>query len=249
MSMVSLTHMYGRLGFGWPGNSAGSLDCYCPFGGLETLPTFLTSGKLVAGVDFNDIILLGVLLTIILVFSSGFCSYLCPLGSVSEWIYKLRKLIFKKEIRVSKKLSSILSWGRYLVLAFLLIMTTVKGYLVFTQVDPYRALLHFGHEWTPTLWVVMMSLLVLSLLFERPFCNYLCPLGGAIGAVSCASLTKVKRNEKSCIDCKKCDSVCPMNLTPSRKVELHRCIMCGKCVAVCPVDNTLNIEFAGKAWK
>ncbi len=250
VSMIALTHMYGRTaGFGWPGNSAGPIDCYCPFGGLETLPQFLMKGQLIGGTDFNDIILLGILVIMILIFAGGFCGYLCPFGSISEWVYKIRKSIFKFEIKIPLKLSSILSYLRYATLILILVITTVKSSLVFAQIDPYRALMHFGRDWTPPMIIMLLSILVLSLLFERPFCNYLCPLGGVIGAVSTVSLTKVTREPSSCTNCKMCDKVCPANLTPSGKLELHRCIMCGKCVTACPVDGALNITFAGKVWK
>ena len=250
VGMISLTHMYGNLrGFGWPGSSAASLDAYCPFGGLVSLPSFIGSGQLPRGADFNGIILLGALIILVLLFGGGFCGYLCPLGSVSEWLYKIRAKLLPFKLKLPAKIARYMSYFRFAVLVFLLTMTTIRGYLVFTQVDPYRALMHFGHEWTVAIWIFILIWFIPSLLINRPFCNFLCPLGFVIGGVSTISMTKIRRDGYKCISCGKCDEVCPMYLTPSGDLEYHRCIMCGKCVSECPVDGALNVEFAGRVWK
>ncbi|HOO96915.1 MAG TPA: 4Fe-4S binding protein [Caldisericia bacterium] len=254
VSMISLTHMYGYTnGFGFPGNAAGPLDCYCPFGGVETLPTFIAGGGtngIVGGANFNDLLLLGALLLITVIFAGGFCGYLCPFGTLTDWIYKIRRLIFRREIKLHPRISFYLSFIKYFVLVALVTQATYHGFLVFSEFDPYRAFFHFGRDWTPLMIYVMLGVLVVSLLFERGFCNYVCPLGAVVNIGSLATLTKIKRNESSCTSCGLCDDACPMNLDVSGKLPYYRCIMCGECVEACPQgDESLSVTFAGEVWK
>lgn len=257
LSMISLTHMYGtKLGFGWPGNSAASLDQYCPMGALETLPT--TLGKLgsgsfsfIGGTGFNDLLLLAVLLIITILFAGGFCGYLCPFGAMFDWIYWLRKRIWKKDIRLNPKLSSIMSNMRYVTFAAILITTTILGTLVFATFDPYRAFFHYGFELTWLMILFMGVAIISSLVVERFACNYICPLGGFVGVVALAGMTKVSKSKqkgRECTSCGLCDAACPCNLTPSTHIEARRCILCAKCVDACEISNSLVFTFAGKEW-
>lgn len=246
VTFLSTTHMYQ-----WPGTQAGFLDAYCPMGGLEILPTFIGTGRIVLHSSFNDIMLLGVLILVTLIFGSAFCGYLCPFGTIQEWLFKLRTLLVKANVTLKGKLATGLSYIRYLVLVALMIQTTVKGpdvTLPFTNLDPYRALFHFGREMTPLLWIILICVLAVSLVWERGFCSYLCPLGGFIGTVNLAAFTRITNDSKSCTNCGQCDQACPLGLTPSGKLEHTRCIMCGKCVDACELTGSLKVTFAGKAW-
>jgi polyferredoxin len=245
LASISTTHMYR-----WPGTSAGPLDAYCPMGGLETLLPFVTSGQIVQGTNFNAILLLGALTILVLIFSGGFCGYMCPFGTVLEWVYKIRKLFWKKTIRLPNKLSSALSYARYGVLILIVLITfAIDTELHFAHIDPYRAFFHFGREMTTELWIVLGVIFGLSIVLERGFCAYLCPLGGYVGLVSLAGFTKIKNNGEKCIDCKLCDRACPVNLTPSGKLEHHRCIMCFRCVDACIGTKSLCVSLADKEWR
>jgi polyferredoxin len=258
ISGISLTHMYGaKFGFGWPGQSAASLDQYCPMGALETLPTLiggLAKGQFtfIGGTGFNDLILLGVLLISIILFSGAFCGYLCPFGAAFDILYKLRKLIWKKDIRISPRLATIFSYMRYVTLVALMVTTALVGYLIFTTFDPYRAFFHYGNELTWLTILFMSTAIISSLVFERFACNYICPLGGFVGIVSLAGMTRIvktKDDGHKCTDCGLCDKACPANLTPSKTLDHKRCYMCSKCVDACVVSESLVFSFAGKEWR
>jgi len=245
---ISLTHMYR-----WPGSSAGSLHVYCPMGGLETLPSFVAGGQITLGTNFNDLILLGILVLVTVIFGGGFCGYMCPFGTVQEWLYKLRKLFFKKDLRLPLKVSSILSNIRFVTLIMIILVTFLRGvqtFIPFASVDPYVIFFHFGRETTTPDFVLLLTILLFSLILERGFCAYLCPLGGFVGLMSFGSLTRISKTNDKCISCSLCDKACPVNLTPSGIFEIHRCIMCGRCVDACPDKiATLEYTFAGRSWK
>ena len=100
---------------------------------------------------------------------------------------------------------------------------------------------------------VGLAILVLSLLgsivYDRFFCKYLCPMGAFLGAISRASLFKVRRNAATCTNCKACDKVCPVNVDVStvEVVNDAECINCNECVNVCPVQETLTVSTGGVA--
>ena len=52
---------------------------------------------------------------------------------------------------------------------------------------------------------------------------------------------RIKAKAESCIDCKKCNSKCPMSIdvnaaVKTGSVKSYDCILCGECVDVCPKD-------------
>ena len=51
-----------------------------------------------------------------------------------------------------------------------------------------------------------------------------------------------KKNEDTCIGCKKCDKACPMNIGVSihEQVRNGQCINCFECINACPVEGTLK---------
>ncbi len=247
LTSIVTTHMYN-----WPGAQAGPIDAYCPMGGLEALPTFVTTGIVTRGTNFNSILLLGVLLVLTIIFGSGFCGYMCPFGTLQEWLYKLRRLFVRRDLRLPNRLSSQLSYIRFFVLVAIMVVTYAHGpdhVLPFISVDPYRAAFHFGAEMDIAKWLVLGGVFILALVLERGFCAYLCPLGAFVGTAHLAALTRVQKNANSCNDCGQCDAACPVNLTPSGKLEHHRCILCQRCIDACQFGDSLKLSFAGKAWE
>jgi len=55
---------------------------------------------------------------------------------------------------------------------------------------------------------------------------------------------RVRRNENTCIHCKACDQVCPVNILIESGVDVKssECINCHECVNVCPVKDTLFVS-------
>lgn len=73
------------------GGAPADVEAYCPFGGLQSLVTYLNSNTLACSMSIVQI-MMGVTLAIgVILFSKLFCGYLCPLGTVTEWMAVLRK--------------------------------------------------------------------------------------------------------------------------------------------------------------
>ncbi|MBN2365581.1 MAG: 4Fe-4S dicluster domain-containing protein [Calditrichaeota bacterium] len=107
-----------------------------------------------------------------------------------------------------------------------------------------------------TFWVLVL-LILFSVLIPFFWCRYLCPYGALLGALSWLSPFKIRRNEKSCIDCMKCSKVCPAGIHVHQKNTIwsDECHACLNCVHVCPVKDTLflserfrKLKLTGKSY-
>lgn len=229
--------------------SDASLHAICPFGGVATVYEFAATGDFIQKIHSSSFILMILAFITAILFGAIFCGYICPFGSFQEWIGKLGRKLFTKRYNrfVPRKLDRVLRYLRYAVLAMVLYQTAVAAKLVFQTVDPYYALFNFfTGEVAVTAYIVLGVIVVLSLFIERPWCKYLCPYGALLGLFNKVRIFKIRRNKNTCIGCKKCDMVCPMNIEVSGKevVRDHQCISCHKCTSEvsCPVKDTVTIS-------
>lgn len=229
--------------------SDASLHALCPFGGVVTLYNLFTLGTLIKKIHMSSVILMSVIFILAVLFGPVFCGWVCPLGSAQEWVGKAGRKIFKNRYNsiVPKKIDKILRYLRYGVLIWVVYITSISGYLIFDKVDPYNALFSFwSEEAAPFAIAVLVVTLVLSLFTERPWCKYACPYGALLGITNKFRIFKIRRNDSSCISCRKCDRSCPMNIevSSSDTVRDLQCISCFECTSErsCPVDNTVDLQ-------
>ena len=225
------------------------VDALCPFGGIETLWTLISSGVFVKQIAASSLILLGVVLVIAVVFRRSFCGSICPLGALQELFGKVGKAIWRrKRPQVPAAIDRPARYLKYVVLVVAAVWSWQAAELVIRPYDPWVAWMHLSSAEVLTSFSVGLGVLVVSIVgsivYERFFCKYLCPMGGFLGAISRFSLFKVRRNEPTCIDCGLCDKACPVNIKVSQVavVESPECINCNECVNACPVKDTLQVS-------
>lgn len=78
---------------------------------------------------------------------------------------------------------------------------------------------------------VFLGLMVIA---SRPLCRLFCPLGAIYALTARLSLSGMKIDPAACIDCAKCDKVCPMELDVRKEIGGAECITCGDCKLACP---------------
>lgn len=179
----------------------------------------------------------------------GFCSWLCPVGFISEI---LSRLGVKAQVSVKpwKWIDYPLRSLKYIILAFFvyaIVFMPVNSLLMFiigdyNLISDVKMLHLFSFDDRMT-WSVIGILALLTLLVKNFWCRYLCPYGALLGLFSMASPMAVRRNKMTCIDCGLCDEACPAFLKVSEltAVRSAECLSCQQCVAVCPVNDCLQL--------
>jgi polyferredoxin len=233
ISNISIRHMlYGN----GPGGSM-SIHSYCPLGGFETLFTLISSGNFLAKTTPFNLTLFIVIVVSVFLFGRSFCGWVCPFGSVIEWLGRLgRKASFDVK-NIPPTVDRLLRSAKYLILALIVFGTYSTGRMVFAEYDPYPALFHFG-VWTEvsSAAIVILALTLISSVFvERGWCRYACPLGAITAIFAKFSIPKVATNSSTCVGCRTCsDNKCTMGI---KKHQLENnnleCVMCLRCVEDC----------------
>ena len=94
--VISINHTLVEAGSGIPFLASASLHSLCPFGGVVTIYQFATVGTFVQKIHESAFVLMIIAFLIALLFGPAFCGWICPLGTVQEWVGKLGKKLFKR---------------------------------------------------------------------------------------------------------------------------------------------------------
>lgn len=250
---IAINKSLAETGSGIPFLSEASTHALCPFGGVVTLYNLITLGTFIQKIHMSSVILMSIIFILAILFGPVFCGWVCPLGSMQEWIGKLGRKIFKQKFNhfIPSKIDNILRFLRYGVLIWVVFVIAKSGQLLFANVDPYNAMFTFwsGEVAVPAVIILIITLLS-SLFIERPWCKYACPYGALLGLSNKIRILKIRRNADTCISCKKCDQNCPMNIPISNHdvIKHHQCISCFECTSErsCPIDDTVIMATSSK---
>ncbi|MBP1756381.1 MAG: hypothetical protein H6Q59_2779 [Firmicutes bacterium] len=238
------------------GGKAPSTHALCPFGALESLYTLLFTGSFIQKIYSGTVVLLILTVIIAILFRRSFCGLLCPFGALQELFGKIGRRILKKQFIMPAFIDKPLRYLKYLILLLTVGMAWYYGTLWMAPYDPYSAYTHLS-AFTDTIeedplaiigFLVLVVTLAGSFIYDRFFCKYLCPVGALYGIIGRLSPTKIERNADLCVNCKKCNKACPVNIDveKSLKITSAECINCNECVLVCPKKGALEIKTAGK---
>jgi len=227
------------------------VEAFLPISALVGLKAWIATGIFdqihPAGlVIFLAAIILSVLL------KRTFCSWICPIGTLSEGMAKIGKMVFGRNFTIPKWLDYLLRSLKYIILFFFIsiIFFGMSGAdaASFLQ-TPYNMvsdvkMLKFIQNLGAFGMSVIGILVVLSILYENFWCRYLCPYGGLLGIFSIFSPFKITRNLTSCIQCGKCTKSCPnqISVEQANRVWSPECTGCLNCVQQCPVKETLTFQ-------
>jgi polyferredoxin len=185
------------------------------------------------------------------IFRKSFCGWLCPVGTVSEYLWRLGRQTFGRNFRLPRKLDLALRSLKYLLLALFLyavVSMSVPSILAFLE-GPYGIvddvkMLNFFRFLGLTGGIVVAGLVLASVFVQNFWCRYLCPYGALMGLASLASPLRIRRDVSACIDCGKCAKACPSALPVDRLVTIRsaECIGCLECVAECPAAGALMMS-------
>lgn len=225
------------------------LNCYscpgavgsCPIGALQAVvgsPKYQFSFYVI-----GIITLFGILLGRLI------CGFLCPFGWIQDLLYKIPT----RKIKVPLKIDKPLRYLKYIVL-FLTITLPIFIVNAYGMADPFfckwicpagtleggipllfmneqlQKMIGFLFHWK---FLLLISILLACIFISRFFCKYLCPLGAFYGLLNRFSIYQIQLNQTKCTGCKKCNTVCPVTIDVTQKINSAECIRCGKCKASC----------------
>ena len=227
------------------------LNCYscpaasgaCPIGSFQAV---VGSSKFRFSYYITGfLILLGVLLGRVI------CGFLCPFGWFQELLHKIPTK------KLSTKKLKPLTYLKYVVL---LVMVVLLPMLLTNQLgmgDPFfckylcpqgvlegaiplslasagiRSALGSLFTWKLS---ILIAVIVLSVVFYRPFCKWLCPLGAFYALLNKVSLFQMQVDKSKCVSCGKCAKACKMDVDVTKTPNHTECIRCGMCIRACPTD-------------
>lgn len=237
-------------GQGWRVSRPPGVEGWLPIASLMNLKRFVLTGEMSA-IHPAGVWLIGLFLVLSLVLPKSFCSWICPIGLVSEALAEFGRILFGRNLRLPRWLDMPLRSLKYLLLGlFLYAIGTMSVRAIAGFLDgPYGIvadvkMLDFFRRPSLTTVLVVLTLVLLSILTRHFWCRFLCPYGALLGLVGLASPAGVRRDPETCVDCSKCSRACPSYLEPARKrrVRSPECSSCAQCVAACPVEGALELQ-------
>lgn len=227
------------------------LNCYscpaasgaCPIGSFQAVVGSSRFGFSYYITGF--LILLGVLL------GRFICGFLCPFGWLQELLHKIPSK------KLSTKKLKPLTYLKYIILLLAVVLLPALAVNDVGMGDPFfckyicpqgvlegaipLSLVNEGiRAALGTLFVqklfILIAVVALSILFYRPFCKWICPLGAFYALLNKISLLEIKMDEQKCVSCGKCAASCKMDVDVRKTPNHAECIRCGKCITACPAE-------------
>ena len=226
------------------------VEGWLPIAGLMNLKYFLATGR-IPFLHPAAMFLLVSFLAISILFRKAFCSWLCPIGTLSEGLWEFGRRMFGNWV-LPRWADLPLRSLKYILLTFFLyaIAGMSAGSIDAFLSSPYGLvadvkMLHFFQHLTEGAAFTLGALLVLSIFLQNFWCRYLCPYGALMGLAAIFSPTKIRRDEERCIDCARCAKACPALLKVDKLISIQsaECTGCLECVAVCPAEGALQMYF------
>jgi polyferredoxin len=226
------------------------VEAWLPIAALMKLKAFVLTGELPV-VHPAGLFLLVAFLAIALLYRKAFCSWICPIGTLSEWLWQWGQAVFGRTFALPR-------WFDIPLRSLKYILFGLFAWVIFTMPVPeIQAFLHtpyglisdvkmldFFRRMGQATAITLMVLIVLSVFVKNFWCRFLCPYGAMLGLVALVSPARIRRNADACIDCSKCAKACPAGLPVARQLSIAsaECTACMSCVAACPAVGALDLS-------
>jgi len=172
-----------------------------------------------------------------------FCGWVCPYGALTEIVFKVGEKLHIPSYELPDRIHEPLRFLRYGILGVLVAVFLWDSILAerMAEIEPFKSTFlvpAWTRHWSYLAWWVV--LLGLSVVNYRPFCRYLCPLGGGLALMS--SFRKYGPQRRVfCTNCKICTRSCESRaFRTDGTIDPRECLSCLDCEAtyrnpnVCP---------------
>ncbi len=242
----------------WFADRPAGVEGWLPLASLMNLKVLALGGG-ISRIHPAGTFLLIAFLAMSLLFRKSFCGWICPVGTISEYLSKPGRKLFRRNSslrpaftgRLPRAADIALRSVKYILLAFFLFAVATMPVLAIRQFldSPYGVIddvkmLNFFREIGLTGVIVLTVLVAGSVAVQNFWCRYFCPYGALMGLVSMFSPLRIRRNADLCIDCAKCAKACPAALPVDRLVTIKsaECLGCLECVSACPAEGALFLS-------
>lgn len=178
-----------------------------------------------------------IIVTVLLWGRGLFCGWLCPFGSLQHLMLKLGGLLGLKRWQklLPKPLHDKLRWIKYAIFFGLIGISLVSMETAehLAEIEPFKTTFLVG-VWNRTwpFWIFIGAILGLSLLSERPYCKYLCPLGAGLALPGKFRLSGLKRKAE-CSTCHACAAGCGSHAINGKgEIDQMECMLCLDCMVM-----------------
>ncbi|HWR58003.1 MAG TPA: 4Fe-4S binding protein [Thermodesulfovibrionales bacterium] len=236
-----------------------SVDAFLPISGLMSLKFFLFTG-IIEPLHPAAFFMFVAIVIVSLLMKKGFCGWICPVGTLSQFFWMTGEKVFGRNFRMEKYTDGTIRSIEYILMALFLFVIGIamvpNMMVLFFITDYYKtADVRTMNVFTQMSVITLCVLVIvggLSLVYKNFWCRYLCPYGAFLGLLSCASPVKIKRNNENCIHCRACSNSCPSLLDVEQKelISSPECFSCMTCLSSCPSRDALHITLkTGKVRK
>jgi polyferredoxin len=225
------------------------VEAWLPIAALMNLKAFILT-RTVPEMHAAGMFMLIAFLAISWMYRKSFCSWICPVGTISEWLWQGGEAVFGRTFALPRWADVPLRSLKYVLFglfAYVVVTMPVPEIRAFLG-SPYGLvadvkMLNFFRFMGQTASIVIGLLLVLSVFIKNFWCRFLCPYGAMTGLVALVSPTRIRRDPVTCIDCAKCAIACPAGLRVDSLLSVRsaECTACMACVSVCPAAGALDL--------
>lgn len=215
------------------------------FNGVKYLSTQIGLGNAIELTSF--VVQLAAVLALTVMFGRFFCGYACAFGTLGDYLYNgfefLRRRTAISRPTFPPKLVKVLSLLKYLVLAGICAACFAGVWASVSSDSPwvaFAAILAGSLEGIgPVALGLLVGVVILMILRERSFCQFLCPLGAVFSLMPVLGFSEFSRTRAHCAkSCGRCHAACPVDIWPDGDSADHgECISCGRCADMCPMAN------------
>lgn len=243
-------------GSAWTVSRSPGVEGWLPIAGMMNTKYFLMTGEIPRIHPATMFLFIAFLLSSI-VFRKAFCGWLCPVGTLSEYLWKFGRSTFKRVFTLPRWLDLGLRSLKYVLMGLFLYAVLSMPPRAIQQFleSPYGLvadvkMLNFFRYMGTGAAITIGVLAIASIFVQNFWCRFLCPYGALHGLAALLSPLRITRVPEACIDCAKCAKACPSRLPVDVLVQIKsaECLGCLECVAVCPADGALHMT-AAKRWK
>lgn len=242
---------YVTTGAGTPPARPTVADVFLPLGGATALKTWIATGRIDQLHPAAMVVLIATIVTAWL-FRRALCSWLCPIGMLSEYLARLGVRMADRNVRVPKWLDRTLIALKYAVsfaIVYLLFATPASAAEDFMR-SPFYAVadmkLFSVYSGMGTGVVITVLVLMATSIFVRgAWCRYACPYGALQGILGVLSPVSLVKDDAACTHCGRCSKACPNAVDVAGAVGAvtsAECMGCTSCVSACPKAGTLTLR-------